>query len=51
MFTATMSNHHPNGIIDVRGRLTEFLAYFHKLVAKHQNALPFPAGTSSRRIA
>ena len=39
MFTATMSNHHHTGIIDVRGHLPEFLAYFHKLVAKHQNAL------------
>ena len=39
MFTATMSNHHHTGIIDVHGRLPEFLAYFHKLVAKHQNAL------------
>ena len=39
IFTATMSNHHHTGIIDVHGHLPEFLAYFHKLVAKHQNAL------------
>ena len=39
MFTAAMSNHHHTGIVDRDGRLPEFLAYFHKLFAKHQNAL------------
>ena len=39
IFTVTMSNHHHTGVVDVRGNLPEFLAYFHKLVAKHQNAL------------
>ena len=39
IFTATMSNHHHTGIVDVEGRLPEFLAHFHKLVAKHQNVL------------
>jgi hypothetical protein len=39
IFTAAMSNHHHTGIIDRDGRLPEFLAYFHKLFAKHQNAL------------
>jgi REP element-mobilizing transposase RayT len=39
MFTAAMSNHHHTGVIDRDGRLPEFLAYFHKLLAKHQNAL------------
>jgi putative transposase len=39
IFTATMSNHHHTGVVDVRGNLPEFLAHFHKLVAKHQNAL------------
>ncbi|MEP6655525.1 MAG: hypothetical protein ABJA82_19320 [Myxococcales bacterium] len=39
IFTATMSNHHHTGIVDVQGTLPDFLAHFHKLVAKHQNAL------------
>jgi putative transposase len=39
IFTATMSNHHHTGIVDVEGKLPDFLAHFHKLVAKHQNAL------------
>lgn len=39
IFTATMSNHHHTGVVDVKGNLPDFLAYFHKLVAKHQNAL------------
>jgi putative transposase len=39
LFTAAMSNHHHTGIVDTEGRFPEFLAYFHKLFAKHQNAL------------
>jgi len=39
IFTATMSNHHHTGVVDVEGRLPDFLAHFHKLIAKHQNAL------------
>jgi putative transposase len=39
IFTATMSNHHHTGVVDVHGRLPDFLAHFHKLLAKHQNAL------------
>lgn len=39
IFTVTMSNHHHTGVIDSDGRLPDFLAHFHKLVAKHQNAL------------
>ena len=39
IFTGTMSNHHHTGIVDVHGNLPDFLAHFHKLVAKHQNAL------------
>jgi hypothetical protein len=39
IFTAAMSNHHHTGIVDRDGRLPEFLAHFHKLFAKHQNAL------------
>jgi putative transposase len=39
IFTVTMSNHHHTGVVDVDGRLPDFLAHFHKLVAKHQNAL------------
>lgn len=39
IFTATMSNHHHTGVVDVHGRLPDFLAHFHKLIAKHQNAL------------
>lgn len=37
--TATMSNHHHTCVMDVDGTLPDFLAHFHKLVAKHQNAL------------
>ena len=39
IFTVTMSNHHHTGVVDVAGALPDFLAHFHKLVAKHQNAL------------
>lgn len=39
IFTATMSNHHHTGVVDAEGRLPDFLAHFHKLIAKHQNAL------------
>lgn len=33
------SNHHHTIIVDSQGRMPEFLETFHKLVAKHQNAL------------
>jgi putative transposase len=36
---AATTNHHHTGIVDQEGRFPEFLAYFHKLFAKHQNAL------------
>lgn len=39
VFTVAMSNHHHTGIVDIDGRLPDFLAHFHKLIAKHQNAL------------
>jgi putative transposase len=39
MFFLAMSNHYHAGVIDTDGRLPEFLEYFHKLFAKHQNAL------------
>jgi len=39
IFTVTMSNHHHTGVVDQDGRLPDFLAHFHKLIAKHQNAL------------
>src|SRR3954463_8911379 len=39
IFTCAMSNHHHTGIVDVAGTLPDFLAHFHKLLAKHQNAL------------
>jgi REP element-mobilizing transposase RayT len=39
IFTTTMSNHHHTGVVDVDGRLPDFLAHLHKLIAKHQNAL------------
>ena len=39
IFTTAMSNHHHTGVVDVDGRLPDFLAHFHKLLAKHQNAL------------
>jgi putative transposase len=33
------SNHHHTIVVDTHGRMPEFLELFHKLVAKHQNAL------------
>ena len=39
IFTVTMSNHHHTCVVDSEGNLPDFLAHFHKLVAKHQNAL------------
>ncbi|MFL5304209.1 MAG: hypothetical protein ACJ8F1_03300, partial [Polyangia bacterium] len=39
LFTAAMSNHHHTGIYDRLGNYPDFLAYFHKLFAKCQNAL------------
>ena len=39
IFAVTMSNHHHTGVLDVNGNLPDFLAHFHKLLAKHQNAL------------
>ena len=39
VFFLAMSNHYHAGIIDSEGRLPEFLEYFHKLFAKHQNVL------------
>jgi len=33
------SNHHHTIVVDTDGRMPEFLERFHKLVAKHQNAL------------
>jgi putative transposase len=39
IFAVTMSNHHHTGVLDVEGTLPDFLAHFHKLIAKHQNAL------------
>ena len=33
------SNHHHTIVVDTEGRMPEFLEGFHKLVAKHQNAL------------
>ena len=39
MFFAAMSNHYHAGVVDKAGRLPEFLEYFHKLFAKHQNVL------------
>jgi putative transposase len=35
----TTSNHYHAVVVDGRGRLPEFLEHFHKLLAKHQNAL------------
>ena len=37
VFTCAMSNHHHTIVHDPDGRLPEFLAHFHKLVAKCQN--------------
>jgi putative transposase len=39
MFYVAMSNHYHAGVTDTLGQLPEFLAYFHRLFAKHQNAL------------
>jgi len=39
IFTSAMSNHHHTGVIDEKGNLPGFLAYFHRLFAKHQNSL------------
>src|SRR5438552_5328860 len=39
IFTCAMSNHHHTGVVDMEGKLPDFLAHFHKLLAKHQNAL------------
>jgi putative transposase len=39
VFFLAMSNHYHAGVIDQAGRLPEFLETFHKLLAKHQNAL------------
>lgn len=33
------SNHHHTFVVDTRGRMPEFLELFHKLGAKHQNAI------------
>ena len=33
------SNHHHTVVVDTQGRMPEFLECFHRLVAKHQNAL------------
>jgi putative transposase len=33
------ANHHHTIVVDTDGRMPEFLEHFHKLVAKHQNAL------------
>jgi REP element-mobilizing transposase RayT len=33
------SNHHHTIVVDTHGRMPEFLETFHKLVAKHQNAI------------
>ena len=38
MFTVAMSNHHHTGIVDKHGNFPEFIAHFHKLFAKCQNA-------------
>ena len=35
----TLSNHYHAVVVDNQGRLPEFLEHFHKLLAKHQNAL------------
>jgi REP element-mobilizing transposase RayT len=39
IFSSVMPNHHHTGIVDVEGRLPEFLEYLHKFVAKCGNAL------------
>ena len=38
LFSVANSNHHHTGIYDPSGRYPDFLAYFHKLFAKCQNA-------------
>ena len=39
IFTYAAANHHHTGIFDPDGRYPDFMAYFHKYVAKCQNAL------------
>lgn len=39
LFCVMMSNHHHTGVVDVEGRLPEFLEELHKFVAKCGNAL------------
>ena len=39
LFTYAAANHHHTGIFDPDGRYPDFMAYFHKYVAKCQNAL------------
>src|SRR5687768_763007 len=39
IFSSIQSNHHHTGIVDVDGRLPEFLEYLYKFVAKCGNAL------------
>jgi putative transposase len=39
MFFLAMSNHYHAGVIDRAGCLPKFLEHFHRLFAKHQNAL------------
>ena len=39
IFTYAAANHHHTGILDPEGRFPDFMAYFHKYVAKCQNAL------------
>ena len=39
IFFLAMSNHYHAGIFDPEGRLPAFLEHFHKLFARHQNAL------------
>ena len=39
IFTYAAANHHHTGIFDPEGRFPDFMAYFHKYVAKCQNAL------------
>src|SRR5438270_763512 len=39
MLSCAMSNHHHTVIFDRHGNYPEFLEYFHKLVARSQNAL------------
>ncbi|MCX5746492.1 MAG: hypothetical protein NT062_28785 [Proteobacteria bacterium] len=39
LLTQQMSNHHHTVLLDRKGTVVEFMAHFHKLVAKCQNAL------------